>query len=165
MSLKINLERKELALEAIREHGTMKAGAAAAGVDVKTLNNEMRRSAVFKRRVLDAREEGHRNVADKAVDMIKLIASGTMVKTDRNILTANIALANAYEPGFRGATVVQGRIEHDIRVLTAVPRPSYKELPSPKITIVNPSKKLLKSSKKKAKNKEVIEGEVVKGED
>lgn len=144
--MKISHEQKELAIEAIREHGTMKAGAAAAGVDRKTLNNEMRRSVVFKRRLLEAREEGHNNVADRAVDMIKLIASGTLDKTDRNVLTANIALANAYEPGFRGTTTIQGKIEHEIRVRTSIPRPDYKELPLPKVTIEKPKRKELKAA-------------------
>lgn len=119
-------EQKEMAIETIREQGTMKAGAKAAGVDVKTLNREMNRSAIFKKRLLEAREEGHRNIADRAIEMIKSYASGEVLKTDRNVLTANIALANWAEPGFRGVTQVQGRIEHDIRVLTAVPRPKYK---------------------------------------
>lgn len=132
---RISHESKEAALEAIRVEGTMKVGALAAGVGVRTLNNEMSRSAIFKRRLLEAREEGKRNVADKAVEMIKLIASGTMEKTDRNVLTANIVLANAYEPGFRGITQVQGRIEHDVRVITAVPRPKYDLLPEPKVTV------------------------------
>ena len=121
MSKQITTEQKELAIEAIREHGTMNAGAKAAGVGVKTLNNEMKRSAIFKKRVLEAREEGHRAVADNAVDMIRYYASGKAPKTDRNVLTANIALANAYEAGFRGTTTVQGNIEHNIRVISAVP--------------------------------------------
>lgn len=130
----MNQEVKEIVLAAMREHGTMQYGAKAAGVSVRTLNNEMNRSAVFKRRLLEAREEGKRNIADKAIEMIRLYASGTVPKTDRNVLTANIALANAYEPGFRGTTTIQGRVEHDIRVITAVPRPKYEEI----ITIVKP---------------------------
>jgi hypothetical protein len=80
----------------------MKAGAEAAGVSVRTLNEEMRRSAIFKKRILEAREEGKRNVADNAIDRIKEYAFNPPLKTDRNVLTAAIALANAYEPGFRG---------------------------------------------------------------
>ena len=137
---RINHDEKETAIETIRIHGTMKAGAEAAGVSVRTLNEEMRRSAIFKRRVLEAREEGKRNVADNAIDRIKQYAFNPPEKTDRNVLTAAIALANAYEPGFRGTTTVQGRINHDVRVITAVPRPDYEVLDTPP--------KMLKSGKR-----------------
>ncbi len=138
MSQKITLEQKKKALEAIREHGTMNAGATAAGVSRRTLNEEMNRSAVFKKRVLEAREEGHRNMADDAIQLIKDYADGKFDKkeTDRNRLTAAIAIANWAEPGFRGTTMIQGKIEHAIKVITGVPRPHYKELDSPKIRII-----------------------------
>ncbi len=157
MTRKISSDEKEAAIEALREHGTMQYASKICGVTVRTLNEEMRRSEVFKRRVLEAREEGKRVIADKAIEMIKLYASGDVLKTDRNVLTANIALANAYEPGFRGQTVVQGRIEHDVRVITAVPRPKYDEIEAPKI-------KVLDKPKEKSHNtvEDVIEGEVIK---
>ena len=169
--MRINNDQKETAIETIRIHGTMKSGAEAAGVTVRTLNEEMRRSAIFKRRILEAREEGKRNIADNAIDRIKQYAFNPPIKTDRNVLTAAIALANAYEPGFRGITTVQGRIDHDVRVITAVPRPNY-ELPSPKITIDKPPRKMLKSKRVEIRDKngeyigtkrveEIIEGEVI----
>ena len=172
--MRINADQKETAIETIRVHGTMKAGAEAAGVSVRTLNEEMRRSAIFKRRILEAREEGKRNVADNAIDRIKEYAFSPPVKTDRNVLTAAIALANAYEPGFRGTTNVQGKIEHDVRVISAVPRPKYNEIEKPKIEILdNPPNKMLKLGKKEIRDKngnlvaiqtveEAIEGEVIK---
>jgi len=80
--------------------------------------------------------------------------TGLLEKTDRNRLTAAMALANAYEPGFRGTTNVQGRIDHNVRVITAVPRPKYIE---------NKPQKLLDKGKDKGYNsvEEVIEGEVI----
>jgi len=174
--MKINGDQKETAIETIRIHGTMKAGAAAAGVSVRTLNEEMRRSAIFKRRVLEAREEGKRNIADNAIDRIKEYAFNPPMKTDRNVLTAAIALANAYEPGFRGTTTVQGKIDHDVRVITAVPRPKYAELPKVEV-LDNPPENMLKSGKRTKKIEirddngeyigtqtveEAIEGEVIK---
>lgn len=141
MAKKIDTDIKEACIEALRVHGTMQYAAKISGVTVRTLNKEMLRSEVFKRRVLEARAEGKQNIADQAIEMIKLYASGKVLKTDRNVLTANIALANAYEPGFRGTTNVQGKIEHDVRVITAVPRPKYDELEAPK----TPKVKLLKS--------------------
>ena len=168
----INADQKETAIETIRIHGTMKAGAEASGISVRTLNEEMRRSAIFRRRILEAREEGKRNVADNAIDRIKEYAFNPPPRTDRNVLTAAIALANAYEPGFRGTTTVQGRIDHDVRVITAVPRPKYDELSPPKITLDTPPKKMLKSNKKEIRDEndnliaiqtveEAIEGEVI----
>ncbi len=173
MSPKINLDQKNEAVEAIKINGTMKAGAEAAGVSVRTLNEEMRRSAIFKKRILEAREEGKRNIADNAIDRIKEYAFSPPAKTDRNVLTAAIALANAYEPGFRGTTTVQGKIDHDIRVISAVPRPNYKI--SEPLALDN--RKMLQSGKRTKKVKivdeeghylgtqtveEVIGGEVIK---
>ena len=124
---KINHDVKETCIEALREHGTMQYASKICGVTVRALNQEMLRSAVFKRRVLEAREEGKRNIADKAIELIKSYAYGTNEeKTDRNRLTAAIALANAYEPGFRGITTIQKQIDHDVRIITAVPRPKYE---------------------------------------
>jgi len=172
---RINADQKNEAVEAIKINGTMKAGAAAAGVTVRTLNEEMRRSAIFKRRILEAREEGKRYVADNAIDRIKEYAFNPPLKTDRNVLTAAIALANAYEPGFRGTTTVQGKIDHDVRVITAVPRPNYQIIEPEKKLLDKPSKSMLKSGKKKVKIvdqegnyigtqtvEEAIEGEVIK---
>ena len=155
MTPKISNDIKEAAIEALREYGTMNYAAKISGVTVRTLNKEMLRSEVFKRRVLEARNEGKQNIADKAIEMIKLYASGTLAKTDRNVLTANIALANAYEPGFRGTTNVQGKIEHDVRVITAVPRPNYGQIET-KIPV-----KLLKNKS----IEETIEGVAVETEE
>ncbi len=158
MSQKITHDQKETAIEALREHGTMQYASKICGVSVRTLYEEMRRSEVFKRRVLEAREEGKRNIADSAIEMIKSYASGKLPKTDRNVLTANIALANAYEPGFRGTTTIQGRIDYDIRVISAVPRPKYG--------ITEPPKKLLGKGKDNPQNiEDVIEGVAVELKD
>ena len=141
----ITMEQKETIIETIRIHGTMKAGAEAANISVRILNEEMHRSSIFRKRILEAREEGKRNVADNAIDRIKEYAFTPPAKTDRNVLTAAIALANAYEPGFRGTTTVQGKIDHDIRIITAVPRPKYE------ITIDKSPDKMLQSGKRTKK--------------
>ncbi len=153
---KLNHDIKELCIEVLKDKGTMQAASKVCGVSVRTLNEEMRRSEVFKRRVSEARAEGKVNIADRAIELIKSYAYGENTeKTDRNRLTAAIALANAYEPGFRGQTIIQGRIDHDVRVITAVPRPKYE--------ITEPEKKLLDKPKTKAHNtiEEIIEGEVI----
>lgn len=126
MVKKINHDIKETVLEALREHGTMQYASKICGLSVRSLNREMKRSVVFRKRVEEARAEGKVNIADKAIELIKSYAYGeNEEKTDRNRLTAAIALANAYEPGFRGVTTVQGRVDHDVRVISAVPRPKY----------------------------------------
>jgi len=172
--MKINGDQKETAIETIRIHGTMKAGAEAAGVSVRTLNEEMRRSAIFKRRILEAREEGKQNLGDGKLQFINDVADGKIdVKMPR--LTAALAIANWSIPGFRGATTVQGKIDHDVRVITAVPRPNY-ELPKVEV-LDNTPRKMLKSGKRTKKVEildqngkyigtqtveEAIEGEVIK---
>ena len=143
---KITHDEKETALEAMRLHGTMQYGAKVAGVDVKTLNNEMNRSAVFKRRVLEAREEGKRNMGDEQVEFIQSVAKGEVeVKMPR--LTAALALANWVVPGFRGTTKVEGNIKHDIRIISAVPRPDYGQLPpKPEVREIESPKQLSKNA-------------------
>lgn len=143
MSQKISHEQKELALETIREKGTMKAGAEAAGISVRTLNEEMKRSEIFKKRLLEARTEGYNRLADNARQLVIDYMMGVYDKTDRNRLTAAIALLNAYEPGFRGTTLIQGRVEHDIRVFTAVPRPKYLDAPKVKVLKVGKPKDVI----------------------
>ena len=143
MTRKINHDVKETCIEALREHGTMPYASKICGVSVRTLNLEMLRSAVFKRRVLEAREEGKRNMGDEQIDFIHSVAKGEIeVKMPR--LTAALAIANWVVPGFRGATTVQGQVDHNIRVITAVPRPKYDETSSvPKVTILKkPAKQL-----------------------
>ena len=161
MAKKLDHQKKEECIEALRYHGTMAYASKIIGVSVRTLNEEMRRSEIFKRRVIEARAEGKSNIADRAIELIKSYAYGENTeKTDRNRLTAAIALANAYEPGFRGTTNVQGKIDHDVRVITAVPRPKYK------VEIENKPQKLLDKGEDKGYNsvEEVIEGEVINDE-
>lgn len=169
MSERINHDAKEVAIEAIKEHGTMQAGAKAAGVSTKTLNNEMNRSAIFKRRILEAREEGKRNMSDNALQLVKDYADGKYEKTDRNRLTAALSILNWSEPGFRGTQTVQGQIDHNVRVITAVPRPKYNEIESPKVKVL-PSEHSESNKKEREKLRqlnrgdtieEVIEGEVI----
>ncbi len=134
MSQKITHDQKETAIEALREHGTMQYAAKISGVAIRTLNLEMTRSAVFKRRVLEAREEGKLNRGDKSIQFISDVAEGK-VEVKMPQLTANLAIANWAVPGFRGESKVSGRIEHDVRVITAVPRPKYDEIEASKIKI------------------------------
>ena len=148
MSQKITHDQKETALEAIREKGTMKAGADAACITIRTLNREMKRSAIYKKRVLEARAEGYNNLADEARQLVIDYMSGKYEKTDRNRLTAAIALLNAYEPGFRGTTTIQGRVEHEVRVITAVPRPKYIDALS--VKVIEEKKELIENGNEKS---------------
>jgi len=140
----ITEHQKEAAIEAIRRFGTNKAGAKAAGVDVKTLNNEMRRSAMFKRRLLEAREEGRQALGDNAIQIITDYAEGRIPKkeSDRNQLTAALALANWVVPGFRGSTNIVGdfNLRGQIKVVGGPPRPRLET----KATVIEDKPKLLK---------------------
>ena len=164
--MRLSHDTKEQALAGMRLLGTKKAGALAANITVEKLNEEIKKSAVFKKRANEALSIGKSSLADNALEVITTYALNPPPKTDRNQLTAAIALANAFIPGFRGATTVQGRIDHDVRVITAVPRPNYEVLDKP-------TPKMLKSKKvivdeqgnyigtKVETIEDVIEGEVI----
>jgi len=166
--MRISHDQKEQALAGMRLLGTKKAGALAAGLSVEALNAEIKKSAVFRKRATEALTSGKSSLADNALEVITNYALNPPPKTDRNQLTAAIALANAFIPGFRGATTVQGRIDHDVRVITAVPRPNYQ------ISVEEPKKIPMKTVKTVIKDdngnylgtksetvEDVIEGEVV----
>src|SRR3990167_6532985 len=89
--------QKEKILSALEEYATLISGAKAGGVEVWQIKEEMKRSAIFKKRVNEAREEGKKNIADKALQLIQDYSNGKFLKTDRNQLTAAIAIANAYD--------------------------------------------------------------------
>jgi len=165
---RMSKEQKKLAIDAVKERGTLLSGANAAGVNIKELRSEMKRSVRFKKRISEARDEGKQGVAEMALTVITSYALKPPPKTDRNQLTAAIALANAFIPGFRGAQTVQGKIDHDVRVITAIPRPKYDELPAPKVQIEEPKKRVeIRDEQgnyigsKYESVEEAIEGEVV----
>ena len=142
--MRLTKEQKESVIEHLREVGVLMVAAKRAGITKAELQAEMKKSAIFRKRVNEAKSEGKTNIADNALAVLMQYAYGAVAgKTDRNKLTAAIALANAFEPGFRGTSKIEGRIEHDVRVITAVPRPKYEVLD-------NPPKKMLKSGKDKS---------------
>ena len=157
----ITSKQKEIAIEGIREFGTLKAGAKVAGMDVKTLRAERKRSAVLDRRIKDALEEGHNNLADNAIQLIIDYANGVYEKTDRNRLTAAIALANWAQPGFRGTTTVQGKVDHNVRVITGVPRPDYDKIGTTKVLSIDKPDKEAYNKKEKEKLRKINRGETV----
>lgn len=131
MSVRMNHDQKEVAVEFVRAQGTLKAGANAAGVTYRTLRNEMNRSPIFARRIEEARRDGVIEIGDKAIENIKRLASEEHNKDVRSRLTANLALANFAVPGFRGESKVAAQVNHNIRVVSAVPRPVYKDVKLP----------------------------------
>ena len=156
MNSRMSHNTKEIALAGMRFLGTKKAGALAAGLTIEALNAEIKKSAIFRKRANEALTFGKSNLADNALEIITNYAFHPPAKTDRNQLTAAIALANAFIPGFRGT--VQGKIDHDIRVITGVPRPNYQ---------IEEPKRLKKTTIKDEEGNylgtksEVIEGEVI----
>ena len=169
---KLTSEQKNKVLEALREFGTLLAAAKAGGVTKQQLNSELKKSAILRKRVNEAKILGKQNIADNALSVIMSYAYGnSSEKTDRNKLTAAIALANAFEPGFRGTSKVEGKIEHDVRVITAIPRPRYDELPNIKV-LDKPKTKTVRTEIKDDKGnllaiksetvEEAIEGEIIK---
>ena len=173
--MRLTHDQKEQSLAGMRLLGTKKAGALAANIPIEKLNEEIKKSAVFKKRANEALALGKSNLGDNALEVISTYALNPPLKTDRNQLTAAIASANAFITGFRGTTTVQGRIDHDVRVITAVPRPKYDELPKVE-ALDKPPDKMLKSGRTKKIEilddkgnyigtqtvEEAIEGEVIK---
>ena len=164
--MRISHDKKEQILAGMRLLGTKKAGALAADIPVEALNAEIKKSAVFRKRVNEALQMGKSSLADNALEVITNYALNPPPKTDRNQLTAAIALANAFIPGFRGATTVQGRIDHAVRVITAVPRPNY-QIPAEEPKRLKAVKTIIKDEDgnyigtKSETVEDVIEGEVV----
>ena len=160
---RITHEQKQLALVGARLMGTKKAGAIAANITVERLNAEIKESAIFKRQVNESLSIGKSNLADNALEIITTYALNPPPKTDRNQLTAAIALANAFVPGFRGTSKIEGRIAHDVMVITAIPRPQYD---IPKITTLDKEKlKALNRGENPDTVEEAIEGVIVNEEE
>src|SRR3972149_2716164 len=134
--MRISHDQKEQSLVGMRMLGTKKAGALAAGLTIEDLNAEIKKSAVFRKRANEALVSGKSSLADNAFEVITNYALNPPPKTDRNQLTAAIVLCNAFIPGFRGATTVQGKIDHNIRVTTAVDRPKYPVIDSPSVKVI-----------------------------
>ena len=177
--MRLNHNQKEQALAGMRLLGTKKAGALAANIAVEKITEEIKKSAVFRKRANEAMITGKSNLGESGLGVIVEYALNPPPKTDRNRLTAAIALCNAFIPGFKGVSTVQGKIDHDVRVITAVPRPNYQIIEPEKKLLDKPSKSMLKSGKKKVKIvdqegnyigtkvetvEEAIEGEVINAE-
>ena len=140
---KITPELKQKAIKVYEETGLLTKVAEAIGVHVSTLRDEMKRSAVFRKKMVAAKEIGALVVGDKALQGIQDYADGKLSsgKSDRNQLTALIALANAYIPGFRGRTAVDHKVDGEIKITHRLPRPNYKEVKEePKKRIPEPMK-------------------------
>jgi len=163
--MRLNHDQREQALAGMRLLGTEKAGALAANISIEELKGELKKSAIFRKRANEAKTIGKSNLGESGLGVIVEYALNPPPKTDRNRLTAAIALCNAFIPGFKGISTVQGRIDHDVRVISAVPRPNYEILDEP-------PKKMLKSGKKVIRDEngeyigtqtveEAIEGEVI----
>ena len=131
--MRLSDDAKEQALAGMRLLGTEKAGALAANITLEALKEELKKSAVFRKRTNEAKAAGKSNLGESGLDVIVEYALNPSEKTDRNRLTAAIALCNAFIPGFRGVSTVQGRIDHAVRVITAVPRPNYLDKPPDKM--------------------------------
>ena len=176
--MRLTKQQKESVIKHLQEVGVLMVAAKRAGITKAELQAEMKKSAIFRKRINEAKSEGKTNIADNALAVLMQYAYGDPGgKTDRNKLTAAIALANAFEPGFRGT--VQGKIDHDVRVITAVPRPNYPIIEPEEKLLDKPPDKMLQLGKRTKKVEildkdgnyigtqtveEAIEGEVINGD-
>jgi hypothetical protein len=171
--VRLTHDQKEQIVNSVWINGTLES-AINDNITMESIQTEMKKSAVFKKRVDKALKESRGMLIDEARALVRDYMRGKYDKTDRNRLTAAIALLNAYEPGFKGTTTVQGKIDHDVRVITAVPRPNYQIIEPEKKLLDNPAPKVLKSKKVIVDEQgnyigtqtveEAIEGEVVNGD-
>jgi len=164
--MKLTSEQKAQIILAIRERGVKRDGCLAVGITIHQLNDEIKLHKNFAKDVREAIAEGNQNLADKGKEYIADVIGGKILKTDRNAVTGAIAALNAYEPGFKGTSKVDIHAEHNVRVISAVPRPDYKELPpKTEVTISQTDKDKLKelnSGKPVNTIDDVIEGEIIK---
>lgn len=171
--MKLNHAVKEQVINAVWVNGTLES-ATNDNVTMEAIQAEMKKSAVFKRRIRKALEESKGMLIDEARALVRDYMRGKFMKTDRNRLTAAIALLNAYEPGFKGVTTVKGSVDHNVRVITAVPRPKYiieserKQIEAPKKKFKTVKTKILDSEGNLVAIKseiveDVVEGEVING--
>jgi hypothetical protein len=166
----LNSEQKDAILLSIRERGVKRDGCAKVGITIHELNDEIKLHKNFAKDVREAVAEGNQNLADKGKQYLADVIDGKIVKTDRNAVTSAISTLNAYEPGFKGTSRVEGRVDHSVRVISAVPRPNYE------ITVSEPKKldghtgtpqeekdklKALNAGKSINTVEEAIEGEIV----
>ena len=162
---------KEQIINSIWVNGTLEA-ATSEDITMELIQEEMKRSAVFKKRIRKALEESKGMLIDEARALVRDYMRGKFIKTDRNRLTAAIALLNAYEPGFKGVTTLKGSVDHNVRVITAVPRPNY--IDSPSVKVIEAPKKTVKTrildgdgnllAIKNETVEDAIEGEVIRDE-
>jgi len=134
--MSLNKEQKERIILAIRERGVKRDGCKAVNISIHELNDEIKLHKNFAKEVKEAVLEGNQNLADKGKEYIADVIDQKYQKTDRNAITGAIAALNAYEPGFKGTSKVEGRIEHDIKVITGVPRPNYAQIEDKKQIII-----------------------------
>lgn len=127
--------QKRSFLTKLAEIGTKKAACAEVGITPWMVRSEERRSLVFRRKVEEAKAEGVKHIADQALENIRAIAFGE-VKGDKAMLTANLALANAFEIGFKGVQRTESKVTHNLRVLTSIPRPNYDKIDKQKAKLL-----------------------------
>lgn len=125
VKMRLSKETKDKVIEYIRQGHTIEGCVSVLKVPRQEIKDEIKKSSIFKKRIAEAKRESKELLADKGIQLIVDYVDGVHGKTDRNRLTAAIALANAFEPGFKGTSRVEGRIDHDVRVITSVPRPKY----------------------------------------
>ena len=169
--MKLTHAIKEQIVNSVWVNGTLES-ATSEGVTMEMIQAEMKKSAVFKKRIRKALEESKGMLIDEARALVRDYMRGKFIKTDRNRLTAAIALLNAYEPGFKGVTTSKVTLDHNVRVITAVPRPKYDVIESPSVKELEAPKKTIKTrildekgnllAIKSETVEDVIEGEVIK---
>ncbi len=132
---RLTASERESILQTIRQTGTLQSAYDLPTMTRWAIRTERDVDPDFNRLIIEAIDAGKQAIGDEALENIRQCASGH-VAMSKSQLTANLALANAYAPGFKGVRHSESKIQHDIRVITSVPRPQY-QVPAPEQVIID----------------------------
>ncbi len=117
-------DQQRIIISSLMQYGTFMKAAKDALTTTPILQQYRKQHPKFSRLCQDAISSGKESVGDNALTVIQGIAFGKDTK-DQQRLVAAMSLANAFVPGFKGTTHVEGRIQHNVQVSSLVPRPPY----------------------------------------
>jgi hypothetical protein len=137
--MKLTNDQQKTVIESLKQHGTYAMAAKAAGISTDTLRDYRKRNPSFNAKCEECLNVGKKTVGDNALTVIESIAFGKD-SSEKGRLTAAAMLANWAVDGFRGVQRTEGRVEHNVHVVTNIPRPSYD---APIITLKPQDVKLL----------------------
>jgi len=146
---KITAEQKRIALDSYRKHGNMTIAAKEAGVNRSTLWAESKRNVSFKRRLTEAKSS-YCDMLEAVLDN-KILNEKGMPGVTALIFKLKAEMPNKYRDR------VSGSIDHNIKIISGIPRPEPKQIESGK----RGRPKLLKNQRKVSIEELYNDGDVI----